>query len=89
MPRLFYWPSKAFANYARGTIAVAADTVDQARMIARREADAAILKRWEWWDLADDDDQAAFKAKRAEVSEDLNAPPVEADGCALFINGGE
>lgn len=96
---LYVWLSSGLKDYSHGTIAVMADTVDEAREKVRKEAhDWAMDRYFSWFEDPDDpqlqvadlceDDQERYRDIMSEFEADIAVEPAVADHGVLLVGGG-
>jgi hypothetical protein len=91
--KLYCWRSDLLKAVGRGHIVVAADSIVEAREIAREGFDAYIKDRYSYYfnadgSLFDEDDQRYLDEYRAEFEKDISEDIISTSK-AVFIEGSE
>lgn len=89
---LYYWRSRALANYARGHVAVMAESVEEARDKVQKALVGYFQSTHGWRFYADgtpvdSDDREWLDQMRARLSDDLAAEPTIGD--VVLVEGSE
>lgn len=85
--KLYYWRSKALANYGLGHIIVSANNIEEARNEAIEYIKTGFLEAYPHKDLDIDEDFVDFENFRHQIKLDLHEGPKQTE--VLFIQGSE
>lgn len=84
---LYVWRSDALKEYGRGTVAVAAKTLREARKEATKAFDDYLAQRYSYYDQSNPDDAEFLNRLRALLKDDLAQDPTRTG--VLFVPGSE